>query len=70
MDKHTKIIRQLLSANCLTVFDNFAGLALKGLKDKLASFMFSSYLIIQLMHNVNQFTGFYVMGTSTLNRSN
>ena len=30
--KHTQIIRRLLPTNCLSVFDHFVGLALKGLK--------------------------------------
>ena len=29
--KHTQAIRRLLSTNCLSVFDYFVGLALKGL---------------------------------------
>ena len=32
MIKHTQTIRQLLPTNCLSVFDHFVGLALKGLK--------------------------------------
>ena len=32
MVKHTQTIRGLLLTNCLSVFDNFVGLALKGLK--------------------------------------
>ena len=32
MVKHTQIIRRLLSTDCLSVFDHFVGLALKGLK--------------------------------------
>ena len=32
MIKHTQTIRRLLPTNCLSVFDHFAGLALKGLK--------------------------------------
>ena len=35
MAKHTQTIRQLLSTNCLSVFDHFVGLALKGLNDIL-----------------------------------
>ena len=31
MATHTEAIHRLLPANCLTVFDHFAGLALKGL---------------------------------------
>ena len=31
MVKHTQTIRRLLSTNCLSVFDHFVGLALKGL---------------------------------------
>ena len=32
MVKHTQTIRRLLPSNCLSVFDHFVGLALKGLK--------------------------------------
>ena len=32
MVKHTQTIRQLLPTNCLSVFDHFVQLALKGLK--------------------------------------
>ena len=32
MVKHTQTIRGLLMTNCLSVFDHFVGLALKGLK--------------------------------------
>ena len=31
MLKHTQIIRRLLPTNCLSLFDHFVGLALKGL---------------------------------------
>ena len=31
MVKHTQTIRRLLPTNCLSVFDHFVGLALKGL---------------------------------------
>ena len=31
MDKHTQTIRRNLSTNCMSVFDHFVGLALKGL---------------------------------------
>ena len=37
MVEHTQAIRQFLAANCLSVFDHFVGLALKG----LAIFAFS-----------------------------
>ena len=32
MVKHTQKIRQLFLTNCLSVFDDFFGLALKGLR--------------------------------------
>ena len=32
MIKHTQTIRRLLPTNCLSVFDHFVGLALKGLR--------------------------------------
>ena len=32
--KHTKTVRWLLSRNCVSVFDHFVGLALKGLTRK------------------------------------
>ena len=35
MVKHTQTIRRLLSTNCLSVFDHFVGLVLKGLKNGL-----------------------------------
>ena len=34
MVKHTQTIRRLLPTNCLSVFDHFMGLALKGLRIK------------------------------------
>ena len=34
MAKHTQIIRRLLPTNCLSVFEHFVGLALKGLRNK------------------------------------
>ena len=37
MVKHTETIRRPLPKNCLSVFDHFVGLALKGLKAKLAT---------------------------------
>ena len=38
MVKHTQTIARLLPTNCLSVFDHFVGLVLKGLKtDVLAS---------------------------------
>ena len=33
MAKHTQTRRRLLSTNCLSVFDHFVGLALKGLTE-------------------------------------
>ena len=35
MFKHTQTIRQLLPTNCLSVYDQFVGLALKGFKTSL-----------------------------------
>ena len=35
MVKYTQTIRRLLSTSCLSVFDHFVGLALKGLFDFL-----------------------------------
>ena len=32
MFKHTQTIRRLLPTNCLSMFDHFVGLVLKGLK--------------------------------------
>ena len=37
MVKHAQTIRRLLATNCLSVFDHFEGLAIKGLKDHIAS---------------------------------
>ena len=33
MAKHSQTIRQQQTTNCLSVFDHFVGLALKGLRD-------------------------------------
>ena len=45
MAKHTQTIRWLLPANCLSVFDHFVELALKGLLISLAS---NPFYIFQL----------------------
>ena len=37
MFKHTQTIRRFLPTNCLSVFDHFVGLALKGLKGEFTS---------------------------------
>ena len=34
MVKHTQVICRLMPTNCLSVFDHFVGLALKGLKTR------------------------------------
>ena len=39
MVKHTQTICQLLLTNCLSVFDHFKGLALKGLTETNWEFM-------------------------------
>ena len=49
MVKHTQTIRRLLPTNCLSVFDHFVGLALKGLKawvDKLTVLKLRIIIII------------------------
>ena len=38
MVKHTQTIRRLLAMNCLSVFDHFVGLALKGLNDHCSNY--------------------------------
>ena len=52
MVKHIQTIRQLLPMNCLTVFDHFVQLALKGLNK-----------VIQLLSNLNvcNFSDFFTM---------
>ena len=42
MVKHTQTTRRFLQANCLSVFDHFVGLALKGLKN-VEFFIVSDY---------------------------
>ena len=44
MVKHTQAFRWLLSTNCLSVFQHFAGMALKGLTHFLTMFQFYSLL--------------------------
>ena len=46
MVKHTQTIHQLLPTNCLSVFDHFVGLALKGLN-----------LILAVLVMLNKFVG-------------
>ena len=40
MVKHTQTIRRQLPTNCLSVFDHFANLALKGLKNEITRAQF------------------------------
>ena len=50
MVKHTQTIRRLLPTNCLSVFDHFVGLALKGLSEyEQINFLFSLKSISFLM---------------------
>ena len=46
MVKHTQIIRRVLPTNCLSVFDCFVGLALKGLNSMQQQDIFSKELAI------------------------
>ena len=49
MVKHTQTIPQLLSTNCLSVFDNFVGLTLKELNQQHANLEFRDRLQISLL---------------------
>ena len=49
MVKHTQTIRRLLPMNCLSVFDHFANLALKGLMVVTFVLVSNMYLRIQLV---------------------
>ena len=49
MVKHTQTIPQLLSTNCLSVFDHFVGLKLKGLNKQHANLEFRDRLQISLL---------------------
>ena len=57
MVKHTQTIRRLLPTNCLSVFDYFVGLALKGLNGtnfiSLVCFC-QDYIIRRLQHENEQ----------------
>ena len=46
MVKHTKTILRLLRTNCLSVFDHFVGLVLKGLVPSLA--LFHGLLVVSI----------------------
>ena len=47
MVKHTEIFRRKQSTNCLSLFDHFVGLALKGLNGSVDGMLiFSDYLRI------------------------
>ena len=53
MVKHTQTIRRQKSRNCLSVFDHFVGLALRGLSEMLNIIpceCHTSYLMINLLH--------------------
>ena len=43
MVKHTQTIRRLLLANCLSVFDHFKGLVLKGFKRDVIMILSNNY---------------------------
>ena len=57
MVKHTQAIRQLLSTNCLSLFDHFVTLALKGLT-------FSNFSDITLWNPIFLITGDFYVRTS------
>ena len=62
MVKHTQTIRRLLPTNCLSVFDNFVGLALKGLSCNETN-LFSRFITEQ--HFVNSvINSFHVLPQS------
>ena len=49
MVKHTQPIRRLLPTNCLSVFDHFVALALKGLKgynNEIVILCFALFLLL------------------------
>ena len=48
MAKHTQTIRRLLSTNCLSVFDHFVGLALKGLTEVNITFFMQILLLKEI----------------------
>ena len=50
---NTQTIRQLLSTNCLSVFDHFVGLALKGLTIELFFIMLQFNLIVTILQYVS-----------------
>ena len=50
---NTQTIRQLLSTNCLSVFDHFVGLALKGLTIELFLIMLQFNLIVTILQYVS-----------------
>ena len=56
MVKHTQTIRWLLPTNCLSVFDHFVELALKGLKN-YSDFHFtpSDFFTLQDLNNADIF---------------
>ena len=51
MVKHTQTIRRLLPTKCLSVFDHFVGLGLKGLKTARLLFIFSTRLQVSTLFN-------------------
>ena len=45
MVKHTQTIRRLLPTNCLSVFDHFVGLVLKGLKKNKVNLVYCAVTV-------------------------
>ena len=86
MVKHTQTIRRLLPTNCLSMFDYFVGLALKGLylmschkeekyhwSKQLMHFSTVMHLMIETSHlfrSANQMIGFYIKWNTGWNRLN
>ena len=62
MVKHTKTIRWQKPTNCLSVFDHFVGLALKGLKGDSGGFRrrknLEQYVVFKQTNFVNVFAFF------------
>ena len=52
MVRHTQTIRRLLPTNCLSVFDHFVGLVLKGLKMRSIDVILGSSLLTLNSFNI------------------
>ena len=60
MVKHTQMIRRKLTTNCLSVFDHFVGLAVKGLNESVECLQVTQPQILPKKKNEIVFKYFFI----------